>query len=865
MRKILIVYKKIINSYPLQWLLLAVIAFIGFYKIFTFTFHHNREIVSILPALENTTIIKLMQSHVFIHYFNILLYGPNVWGWYLTALLLHIFATCMIVVFVTSLTKSRILGFITALWFVVSTAWHDAVTFGTQEAVIPMQLFLFLIAIYFFTRFRNSRQKWISYLITLLFFLLLTPLRESGLFYYLLIFVYDCIFFFPYKEFKKIFRQKKQIKSIFVFFAPYIPLAIIAISYLFIRSSYGGSPDDASDDRVKLKDFLLLEKKYLEYAWNGLLAFGFYLPPHIVPYEFMNTIREIVYKFFPYHFVKLYFFTFMGYIYYFSLLLVTYILRKTAVYKILLFAIFVITIPTLFYSFAFTPYEPYFLRDYGYDENRWRYVAFFGTSLFLVTFSSFIFKKYFSKKAIIISIVIILINIFINIRLLWFIEDKMYNESFKPQKKFYDTFLKLFPKYENNYAVYTFPKAPAIGDYMWEWYGLRKYYYPNLTQLRSDWGYGEMSKVLKTLQNNPKDLRNFFFVDFDPEIGIINYTEEVRKLIQNQNPIAEIVQRGIDTEGKIVVSLANTMPIEFPYDISFSLRTSINREKFRANKKRVTEEKFSALINFAKSHALFLNKVNIVSVCDGFEKNYSSEAFEVDHFVDGNLGKHSMSYADCFLKKITIDLGEIQEVAGMMISGQPNDQHIPNHYIYEISLDGKNWKKVMEVNENNKSEIMNKWDQIYSAKYIQIKTISTQTGSWVQLEEIEPVFGAASNIFSYYSSPKVLLAELRSLYANASFEQVQIMQANDIKPYGSFSWKTNISTPLKNDIEFFFPFTINGDSQTYTYKIYDLEYYSNPKEFLKRRINEIRFDFGLTPFDITLEEIHFTPRFPIKK
>lgn len=160
---------------------------------------------------------------------------------------------------------------------------------------------------------------------------------------------------------------------------------------------------------------------------------------------------------------------------------------------------------------------------------------------------------------------------------------------------------------------------------------------------------------------------------------------------------------------------------------------------------------------------------------------------------------------------------------------------------------------------------MDKWDQIYSARYIQIKTISTQTGSWVQLEEIEPVFGVASGIFSYYSFPKVLLAELHSLYKDASFEQVQIMQANDIRPYGSFSWKTNISASLKNDIEFFFPFIANDDSQTYTYKIYDLEYYSNPREFLKRRINEIQFDFGLTPFDITLEEVHLIPRFPIKK
>ena len=149
MEKIKYLIKIIVDSYRRQFVILALLAFLGFYKIFNFTFWHNREIVSILPVLAQPTIIKLMQSHVFIHFFNYHVFGANVWGWYLTGLILHIAATCMMVVFVSKLTSKRILGFLTGLWFIVSTAWHDAVTFGTQESLVAAQLFLFLIGIFF--------------------------------------------------------------------------------------------------------------------------------------------------------------------------------------------------------------------------------------------------------------------------------------------------------------------------------------------------------------------------------------------------------------------------------------------------------------------------------------------------------------------------------------------------------------------------------------------------------------------------------------------------------------------------------------------------------------------------------------------
>ena len=131
-------------------------------------------------------------------------------------------------------------------------------------------------------------------------------------------------------------------------------------------------------DHLRAASFLLSEGKYFDYLKYGIISFGFYLPPHIIPYPFVNILRNIVTRFLSTQAIKLYFFSVLGYSYYLLLIILTFRSRGKAIFRILLFALFIISVPTLFYSFAFTPYEPFFWRDYGYDENRWRYVSFFG-------------------------------------------------------------------------------------------------------------------------------------------------------------------------------------------------------------------------------------------------------------------------------------------------------------------------------------------------------------------------------------------------------------------------------------------------------------------------------------------------------
>jgi len=864
MKKLRYFVNNLRSSYFGQFLILTLLAFLGFYKIFSFTFHHNREIVSITPVLSNPTFIALMKSHVFIHFFNYHIFGAKVWGWYLTGLILHILATCMIVVFISKLTHKRILGFFVGLWFVVSTAWHDVVTFGTQESLVAAQLFLYLVGIYFYTLFREKRQKWLYYLLSLFFFLLFTPLRESSLLFYLLLFIYDLTFYFPWQKFTLIknITKRKNIALIIKFLSPLIPFFLIALFYVLVRNSYGGSPDDFSDGRVKLKAFLLLEGEYLDYLKYGIISFGSYLPPHVIPYPVLNFVRNLVTSYITFPHFKMYFFPVMGWAIYLGLWLVVLKQRGRKIFKILLFAVGLVTVPTLFYSFAFTADEYFFLRDYIFDENRWRYIAFFGTSLFLIVYFHDFLKKRISRKLLArTALTIIIGNLILNIGLMWFIEDKMYNESFKPQKLFYGTFLKTFPTFENNYAIYAYPKSDFFGDYMWEWFGLKNLYYPDLTNLRPDWLYGEMNEVLKVVEKNPSFLNDFFFIDFRPDRGIINYTKRVKDIILHQELVTLSVNKKLPLENKISLPVEKIYPVEFPYNLEVTLKANLDWNKYNSkDRSNFSEIQVNALVKYYQSHIFFFDKVKVFDICGGAQNFPSSSAFNADHLVDGNFGPRSLTYADCHQANITLDLGEEKDIGGVIMGGIENDSHLPFHYFYETSTDGKNWEKVMEISENKKSDMMDKWPEIYRARYVRITILSTQTGIWVMLDEIEPILAEAVDIFSYWSSRQQLTSDLHGLFSNLTLSQTREYFSLGInKGFGKFYWSTNMLSPLEEESGFYFPFFIDGNFHTYTMPIYESEYYSGPKQFLKRYIEELNFDFGDFPGEIVIDKVELVP------
>lgn len=847
------IYKNILASYKLQFLILAFFVFASFYKTLNFSFHANREIGWLIPIIGNDlTIINLMRSHGFINIVNYMVYGANPMGWYLTAIIFHILASYMLVIFVNALTKSRTIGFLTGLWFTVSMAWHDTITFGSQESVYAFQLFIFFIGILIFKKFRETGRI-TYYILAVILFFILPPFRESGLFFFPLLFAYDFLF--------HILRRGITKKELFSKFAYLIPFFCIALFFVFFRSYYGGSPNDYADERVKLANKLIAQGEFVQYIKYGILAFGSYLPPHFIPYPFINFLRNIILIFLNNETLKLYFFPVMGYIFYALLIYGAWVKRNSKKIRLYLFSLVIITIPTLFYSFAFTTNESFYLREYGYDENRWRYVAFFGTSLYLILLFNERFKVKLWRHIVNfkgrIVVLIVFLNLILNTGLLWQTQDKMYEEMFKSQKLFYSTFLKMFPAYSKDTILYAYPYSYQLGDYLWEWYFLKEFYYKGLSTLRTDWNYGEMEKVLKLIKYEPSVLKNIYFIDFDPRKGVIDYTNEVKKIILEQKIVEFNISNRQLEKSLLSLPVEHISPAEIPYLAEITMKADLNPVMANGQKKhKIDREKLEALIDYSKSYKEIINR-KVLEVC---RTRGNMIMFDPNNLTDGNFGNRSVWWADCIPGWFILDLGKNYDVSGFMLGGIKDDPLLPQIYDYEISGDGKKWKKIMTVENNTRWEMLDKWPKIYNTRYIKVSVASTQKGSFVMLDEAEPILADAVKIFDLWTSRQELKKDLYSIH---SYIINSGLNEHPSYSFGKLAWKTNLTNIPTDQTSFYFPFAVDGEYHSYKIPIYESEYYSLPGQFLKRKIQEISFDFSNFPGTVSIDKIKLLPKVPI--
>lgn len=860
MKTVQSVFKKIIQSYLLQFTIIAVLVLIAFYKVFNFSFHANREIGWLMGITgQNFTLVNLIRSHGFISAFNFMVFGMNPKGWYLTAVILHILATSMLIVFTANLTKSRIIGFVTGLWFSVSLAWHDTITFGSQEGVYSAQFLIFFIAIFFYKKFREKKQK-LSYLLAFLFLAITLPLRELGLIFFPILFLFDIIFFFRHDRRESFVANAKKLLR---FVLPQIPFIIFALIYFILSKTYLEPPHYFADERVKLQRALLTQGHYIKYLFISAASFGTYLPPHVIPYPLLNFFRELTFMLFLYKVIKLSFFSILGYLLYIGFLLLAFKQKNTKYFKFFLFAIAIISVPTFFYSTAVSMDENMFLRDYSYDENRWRYFAFYGTSLFIVLYLYVLYEKYSKVKKRLkakLFAIIILANLLINTIFLWNEENKMYNEMFHAQKLFYSTMQREFPSYPKYNILYAFPISYALGDYLHEWFSMRNVLYPNSGDLPKNWTYGEMEKLLMDLKEGKIQLENVYFIDFNPIDGVINKTEQMRAAIRNQRAIP-LVMATVLNEGfgswKVPEKSAH---IEIPYDIKVTLRADRTFRKY-PTKQVFTKDKIDALTAYTRSHMIFLNNIS-VTAC-GTRGNML--LYDKSHLNDGIFADRSTWFADCIPGVVTLDLGNTYNIAGVVMGGFYNDPQVPRAYFYEISTDNKVWKKVHEVKENTRWEMIDKWPRTYDARYVRIYITDTQKGSFAVLDEIEPVLTQASSVFSLWSERSKLAQDMYRLLSHVDESTMQTLVEQGVPGFGKLRWITNGVNYPDQQISYYFPFAIDGQYHTYTLPIYDSEHYSRHGQFLRRYINEITLDFSSFPGTVTVDSIVLRPKIPIEK
>ncbi|MBI2031245.1 MAG: discoidin domain-containing protein [Candidatus Levybacteria bacterium] len=854
-----LIFKKILQSYLLQFVIVASLVLVGFYKVFNFSFHANREIGWLIGTTgEQFTLVNLIRSHGFLSFINYKLFGVNPAGWYATAILFHILATFMLIVLTTNLAKSRVIGFLTGIWFSANLSWIDAITFGSQEGVYSLQFFLFFIALFFYKQFREKKHAAASYIIAFISLVITLPLRELGLIFFPILLFFDIIFFFPHHKKESILANGKKIIR---FLLPQLPLIIIACIYFVLSKSFLEPPNYFIDERVKFQFVLLTQKRYLEYFFISIASFGTYLPPHVIPYPVLNTLREIVVILLPQKIAKVYFFSVLGFLIYASAFYVVYKQKKSKYFKLLLFSIVMITVPTFFYSTAISMDENMFLRNYSYDENRWRYFAFYGTSLFIViSLLSLKLKKLRKSFGLILIGGIFFLNIVGNIFFLWTEQDRMYSDMFRAQKLFYSTFLKTFPSYSKDSILYVYPYSYQLGDYLWEWYFSKEFYYKGLSTLRTDWSYGEMEKVITLIKHEPSVFQNLHFIDFDPDIGVVNYTDEVKEVILHQKTVQFNLSNEQSQKSFLNLSVDDISPVEIPYIAEISLKADLFPAKIpkEQDDAQMTEEKLKALLAYSKSYEEMIDR-KILEVC---RTRGNMLMFDPDHLVDGNFGTRSTWWADCLPGWFIMDLGKEYELSGFIMGGIKDDPLLPQDYNYEVSKDGKAWEKVMTVKNNTRWEILDKWPKTYNARFVRASVDSTQKGSFVKLDEVEPVLADAVGIFNLWSSRQELKEDLYNLHAyvmNSKFTEIPDYS------FGKLTWETNLTNIPQDQTSFYFKIAVDGKFHAYKIPIYESENYSLPGQFLKRKIQKISLDFSNFPGNVVVESLRLVPKISVSE
>lgn len=856
--KIVKIFNKIISSYFYQFSILAALVFLGFYKVFNFTFHANKEMSYIIGLTGgNFTFMSLLKSHGFVSFFNYKMFGQNPAGWYLTGVILHIIALWLLVYFTGSLFKSRALGFLTGIFFGISLVWHDVITFGTQESMYALIFILFFITIIFYKRFRDGKNTFISYIISIVSFTLALLIREIALVFFPILFAYDIIFFFKYN---KKYSIKKNLRFLVAFLRPQFLFIIVAVSFFIFSQTMGAVPHYGIDERVRYRNNLFAQKAYLKYIIISILSYGTFIPPHFVPYPLLNSLRDVFSVIVPIYYLKVFFFTIIGTLIYLFMMFLSLRNICKPYFRILLFSLIIIAIPTIFYSSSITMDEVFFLKPYEDESNRWRYYAYFGTSLFVITYIFNKLKERFKeKKAYTIFGIIIAINFLVQLIFLWQAQDRMYETQFKQQKLFYKTIFKIFPAYSRDYTIYHPPRSYNLGDFLSEWRHTVNFYYPNIKELRADYSYNEIEKLLSLIKGERMSLDKIFFIDFNPSQGVIDYTKEARKKILNQKDVS-LGNNIVIKREKITFPVEEILPIEFPYVAHITIQAYLDNEGF--SESFLDNKKLDALLAHTINHVGIKNDINL-EVCGTYG---NLVVYDKNKILDGNFGENSSWNVDCFPGWFIIDMSRPREVAGFLMSGLEGDPHLPRDYYYEISLNGKNWEKVMEVRNSTRFDIMDKWPSSHYTRYIKITIDSTQKSGFAFLDEVEPVFKNAEGIFSSYTSWKDLRNDMYTAFMKVSLEDRKTLVNKGLNnSFGRLSWRTNLLNIPEDQTSIYFPFKADGSINTYKLPIRESEIFSSNDQFFRRVITDLTLDFSNFPGTVIVSDITLKPKYPIVK
>ncbi len=809
---------RVEKNFWLQLVLFSTFALLAFYPIFSFWFFHGWE-TSWLIGLTggDFSLVNLMKSHGFVSAFNYQLFGWRPMGWYATALLFHVVIALIVSQFIGKKTN-RTIGLVSGLLFLVTTAHHDVVTWGSFESLYAVQTGCFYLGLWLFDQYRSYAQR-VWYAAMLLVYIIALLIRESGLLFLPLVFLFDGIihehiFEVPRQQWKSILIR--MVKRHFVLWGA-------AFLYLIVRALYGGSAHDFIDERVQFRILLFHEHRYLEYIWYGLLSFGYFIGPYVIPYPVLNIIRDGVFRVFPLPGLQTYFFTGVGWGTYALFCWVVWKQKKTANTSYLRFAFFAFTAVTMFYAFAWSVKESFLATAYSWSENRWRYLGFtfFAAGVSILTSQWFTKKGIQKTKAQWMSMLLVGAYLLVNTFFLHTIQSAMYRENSLPAVRFYETFQKAFPTLTDQDRFYADRGSPGLNDFFAELATTKQSYYPLVKTLPPHWVRPELYYVLTGLVEEKPESKTVHFVDFTADRGVVDHTQTVREQLSALHPYTAIFT---ETPAGYEMNTPDLWPVDFRYQVTLTYSATVQSQDVDAKHQALTD--FSVALTTLKEHAT-------ISVC----KTMGAETepyydLRKELLLDGQLNNRSYWWADCRPAWLVIDLGSDMAIHGALWTSLTNPDAIPRNYRYDISNDGQTWKTVFTKKGNTQNNRIDQFDHAAHARFIRLWIDETSYRQMAVINEFVPLIGEAGYITSFYQDVPTLFHDM---YA---------------RNWASVVWTTSPDNGVPPvDRTVYFPLATDGAWHEQTVVLPESEYYSVANQFLKRRLMSLSL---MTPHGVSV-------------
>lgn len=441
------------------------------------------------------------------------------------------------------------------------------------------------------------------------------------------------------------------------------------------------------------------------------------------------------------------------------------------------------------------------------------YSLIFGSICFVFYNKILILKKHAYILAILPLIVILGNNLYLGLNH----QREMIINISQPTKKFYYDLKKFVPtisknavfyfdvsdnnvyrqQFNNFFSVGSMPDSTALAIY----YGVDRY---DLVLIND---YNELLYKLSKGEISINNINSFYYgssglIDTSATLKKLLKDESLLRIISNENwdgnllsfptisPLSPVL---LTIEAKIVSDLENIAPL-YPQNIS--------------KDNLFTLEKKLEMVSYLLSRREYYKNVSASSIS---QWKFQEVSFVTDDDVNTSWRSHRIHWHENRQESIIIDMS-LQKKISSIIWTNWRYIHTPTFYTIDISIDGKNWKTVKQVNnglEKQDYEFTREYFNEEVAQFVRMNIYQTFSGEEPALVEFEVVGSAFKNIDTRQAS--LFINNLVDYVSNEEELQQILSKAGSLLNL-KMTWETDKGKREKES-----PINIFGNINTYEF------------------------------------------------